>query len=96
MTNDVTLCGGNHLDMLCVISGGNPGNASNAGVGARNLNNNRTNSNTNVGVFADSSPSPDTQQCDTGFEGDGFQLLAAKSCVRPPFGSASENWRIGL
>ncbi|NCU26597.1 hypothetical protein EOM86_07740 [Candidatus Nomurabacteria bacterium] len=35
--------------MLCLISGGNWNNTSNAGVWALNLNNNRTNSNNNVG-----------------------------------------------
>jgi hypothetical protein len=34
---------------MCLISGGNWNNTSNAGVWALNLNNNRTNSNNNVG-----------------------------------------------
>lgn len=44
------------LDMLCVISGGNWDNGSNAGVWAANLNNVRGNSNSNVGFRADSLP----------------------------------------
>ena len=35
---------------MCVISGGNWNNGSNAGVFARNLNNTRNNSNNNVGL----------------------------------------------
>jgi len=42
--------------MLCVISGGNWNNTSNAGVWNANLNNNRTNANNNVGFRADSAP----------------------------------------
>ena len=42
--------------MLCVISGGNWNNGSNAGVWALNLNNVRGNSNNNVGFRADSLP----------------------------------------
>lgn len=42
--------------MLCVISGGNWNNGSNAGVWALNLNNVRGNSNDNVGFRADSLP----------------------------------------
>lgn len=42
--------------MLCVISGGNWNNGSNAGVWALNLNNVRGNSNNNVGFRADSMP----------------------------------------
>ncbi|NCC35269.1 MAG: hypothetical protein EOM24_25150 [Chloroflexia bacterium] len=37
---------------MCLISGGNWNNTSNAGVWALNLNNNRTNSNDNVGLRA--------------------------------------------
>lgn len=37
---------------MCLISGGNWNNTSNAGVWALNLNNNRTNSNVNVGLRA--------------------------------------------
>ncbi len=44
------------LDMLCVISGGNWNNGSNAGVWTLNLNNVRGNSNNNVGFRADSLP----------------------------------------
>jgi hypothetical protein len=44
------------LDMLCVISGGNWNNGSNAGVWALNLNNVRGNSNNNIGLRADSEP----------------------------------------
>lgn len=47
---------GCHLEMLCVIGGGNWNNSSQAGVFARNWNNNRTNSNDNVGFRADSIP----------------------------------------
>lgn len=36
--------------MMCMISGGNWNNTSNAGLWSMNLNNNRTNSNDNVGV----------------------------------------------
>lgn len=46
------------LDMLCVISGGNWNNGSNAGVWALNLNNVRANSNNNIGFRADSLPRP--------------------------------------
>lgn len=42
--------------MLCVISGGNWNNGSNAGVWALNLNNARGNSNNNVGFRADPLP----------------------------------------
>lgn len=42
--------------MLCVISGGNWNNSSNAGAWNANLNNNRTNANNNVGFRADSAP----------------------------------------
>jgi hypothetical protein len=42
--------------MLCVISGGNWNNSSNAGVWNANLNNTRTNANNNVGFRADSAP----------------------------------------
>lgn len=42
--------------MLCVISGGNWDNGSNAGVWALNLNNARGNSNNNVGFRADPVP----------------------------------------
>lgn len=42
--------------MLCVISGGNWNNGSNAGVWALNLNNVRGNSNDNIGFRADSLP----------------------------------------
>lgn len=42
--------------MLCVISGGNWNNGSNAGVWALNLNNVRGNSNNNVGFRADPLP----------------------------------------
>lgn len=38
---------------MCVISGGNWNNGSNAGVFARNLNNTRNNSNTYVGLRCD-------------------------------------------
>lgn len=78
--------------MLCVISGGNWNNTSNAGAFARNLNNNRTNSNNNVGLACDSDPSPDTQQCETGTEGDGF-LPCGEIVVHQSFGSASEDRR---
>ena len=44
--------------MLCVISGGNWNNGSNAGVWTLNLNNVRGNSNNNVGFRADSLPRP--------------------------------------
>ena len=40
-------------DKMCVISGGNWNNGSNAGVFARNLNNTRNNSNNNVGLRCD-------------------------------------------
>lgn len=42
---------------MCLISGGNWNNTSNAGVWALNLNNNRTNSNNNVGFRAADSDS---------------------------------------
>jgi len=42
--------------MLCVISGGNWDNGSNAGAWALNLNSVRGNSNSNVGLRADSMP----------------------------------------
>ena len=42
--------------MLCVISGGNWDNGSNAGVWALNLNNVRGNSNNNIGFRADPLP----------------------------------------
>lgn len=42
--------------MLCVISGGNWDNGSNAGVWALNLNNVRGNSNPNIGFRADPLP----------------------------------------
>lgn len=42
--------------MLCVISGGNWNNGSNAGVWALNLNNVRGNSNNNIGFRADPLP----------------------------------------
>lgn len=44
--------------MLCVISGGNWNNGSNAGVWTLNLNNVRGNSNNNIGFRADSLPGP--------------------------------------
>jgi hypothetical protein len=44
------------LDMLCVISGGNWNNGSNAGVWSLNANNVRGNSNSNIGFRADSMP----------------------------------------
>ena len=44
--------------MLCVISGGNWNNGSNAGVWTLNLNNVRGNSNNNIGFRADSLPKP--------------------------------------
>ena len=44
--------------MLCVISGGNWNNGSNAGVWTLNLNNVRGNSNNNIGFRADSMPRP--------------------------------------
>ncbi|GHA05504.1 hypothetical protein [Oceanisphaera arctica] len=47
---------GSRLNMLCVISGYNWNNGSNAGPWGVNLNNNRTNSNNNVGFAADSNP----------------------------------------
>lgn len=46
------------IDMLCVISGGNWNNGSNAGVWTLNLNNVRGNSNNNIGFRADSLPRP--------------------------------------
>lgn len=48
--------------MLCVISGGNWNNGSNAGAWSLNLNNVRGNSNNNVGFRADSSPRPHAVQ----------------------------------
>ena len=66
--------------MLCVISGANWNNTSNAGVWAANLNNNRTNANNNTGFRADCMPR--TQQCDGGVEGDGFRPFKAKSLYR--------------
>lgn len=77
--------------MLCVISGANWDNGSNAGAWASNWNNNRTNSNNNVGLRADSIP-PETRQRETGNEGDGF-LLLAKSLCAPGFSSNSEHQR---
>jgi retron-type reverse transcriptase len=50
--------------MLCVISGGNWNNGSNAGVWALNLNNVRGNSNNNIGFRADSLPKPCAAQAD--------------------------------
>ena len=67
--------------MLCVQSGANWNNASNAGVWAANLNNNRTNANNNTGFRADCMPR--TQQCDGGVEGGGFRPFGAKSLCRP-------------
>lgn len=49
--------------MLCVISGGNWNNGSNAGVWALNLNNARGNSNNNVGLRADSLPNMPHAAC---------------------------------
>ena len=52
---------GSYLNMLCLQSGANWNNGSNAGVWASNWNNTRTNSNNNVGFRADSIPlTPDT------------------------------------
>jgi hypothetical protein len=45
---------------MCVISGGNWNNGSNAGVFARNLNNTRNNANNNVGLRCDCAPSSDS------------------------------------
>ena len=42
---------------MCVISGGNWNNGSNAGVFARNLNNTRNNANALVGLRCDCAPS---------------------------------------
>lgn len=50
--------------MLCVNSGGNWNNGSNAGVWALNLNNVRSNSNNNYGFRADSSPNTPYAACD--------------------------------
>ena len=44
------------LNMLCVLSGGNWNNSSNAGVWSRNLSNSRANSNNNSGCVPDSLP----------------------------------------
>ncbi len=71
---------GNHLDMLCPISGINWNNGSIAGVWSVNLNNNRTNSNTNVGVRADST-APRTQQREGGDEGGGFRPCAKSAAI---------------
>lgn len=49
--------------MLCVISGGNWNNGSNAGVWALNLNNVRSNSNNNVGFRSDSRPNTPYAAC---------------------------------
>lgn len=49
--------------MLCVISGGNWNNGSNAGVWALNLNNVRGNSNNNVGFRSDSVPNTPYAAC---------------------------------
>ena len=66
--------------MLCVLSGANWNNTSNAGVWTANLNNNRTNTNNTVGVRADCMPR--TRRRDGGVEGDAF-LPWAKSWYRP-------------
>ena len=66
--------------MLCVQSGGNWNNASNAGVWTASLNNTRTNSNNNVGFRADYMLQ--TQKCDSSVEGDNFLLFRAKSLYR--------------
>lgn len=81
--------------MLCLLSGMNWTNTSNAGVWSVNLNNNRANSNTNMGFCADSIP-PETLKRDTGNEGDGFRPLA-KSLYCTLFGSLGEDqWSIFL
>lgn len=49
--------------MLCVISGGNWDNGSNAGAWALNLNNVRGNSNDNVGFRSDSLPNTPHAAC---------------------------------
>lgn len=77
--------------MLCLISGINWSNGTNAGPWGVNLNNYRTNSNSNVGFCADSI-SPETRKRDTGNEGDGFQPLA-KSFYCALFGSFGEDQR---
>tara|TARA_R110002094_G_scaffold24263_1_gene36499 strand:+ start:236 stop:481 length:246 start_codon:yes stop_codon:yes gene_type:complete len=77
--------------MLCLISGANWNNGSNAGAWASNWNNYRTNSNSNVGFRADSI-SPETQQCETGNEGDGF-LPWAKSLYAPLFSNSGDHQR---
>lgn len=70
---------GKRLNM-CPISGGNWDNASNAGMWALNLNNNRANSNNNIGFRSDS-VSPRIGQPNGGTKGGAFRqaLLAAKS-----------------
>jgi hypothetical protein len=79
--------------MLCLISGANWNNGSNAGVWAANWNNARTNSNNNVGFRADSTP-PRSRQRHGGEEGGDFRPWAKSSC-RPLSGSASERQRGG-
>lgn len=64
--------------MLCVISGGNWNNGSNAGVWYANLNNNRTNSNNNVGFRSDCMPR--MPQGNGGVEGDVFRPWAKSWC----------------
>lgn len=74
--------------MCCPISGGNWNNASNAGVWALNLNNNRTNSNNNTGFRSDS-VSPHIRQRNGGTKGGAFrQLHAAKSVCHSVSGRA--------
>lgn len=72
--------------MLCVLSGANWNNTSNAGVWAGNWNNNRTNANNNTGFRSDCMPR--TQQCDGGVEGDDFRPWA-KSYCRPLSGRSA-------
>ena len=64
--------------MLCVISGGNWNNGSNAGVWITNLNNFRTNSNNNVGLRSDCMPR--MPQGKGGVEGDTFLPQAKSLC----------------
>lgn len=76
--------------MLCVLSGNNWNNGSNAGPWSVNLNNNRTNTNTNYGFSSDSNPHLKHQDNgETGVEGGGF-LTKSKPCKYPLSGSYSE------
>lgn len=84
---------GSRLNMLCVISGANWNNGSNAGPWAVNLNNNRTNSNNNVGFASDSNPHlKHPSHGATGVEGGGFQPQA-KPCHTSLSGSYCERQR---